>query len=74
MTDETKPREQFFTIAQAAHPGYYAPGGSGVHRYEPGDGNIWEIQYGPDGFQVYRRWFEAPVPDEEIVSLIGDEE
>ena len=59
MTDETKPPEQFFTIAQAAHPGYYAPGGSGVHRYEGWDGNVWEIHYAPDGFRVYRRWLKV---------------
>lgn len=73
MTDETKPPEQIFTIAQAAHPGYYAPGGSGVHRYEPGDGNIWEIHYGPDGFRVYRRWFKVEPLEGEYTEWTDEE-
>lgn len=51
-------KNQFVTLADGSHVGYPAPGGEGIHAYEDDFGNQWEIQFHPERFRVYRRWFE----------------
>lgn len=60
---------QKFTIAQSVHTGHPAPGGSGVHEYDDGN-SIWQIQFHPEQFTVYRRWVESP-PLEGEFSVVG---